>query len=171
MDARLRWFGAVWGITGVVALLLYAVVRLAPIALEALNGPLGTLHYTALLGSLVFFGYTEGYRAFQLQFSPRVVARALSLREEATWPRILLAPAFAMGFFGATRRRMIVSWVLTLGIILLIRLVGATPQPWRGIIDAGVVFALAWGAVAIGVYAVRAVAGEDLLIATDLPAA
>lgn len=171
MDARWRWLGALWGITGVIALLLYAVVRLSPIALEALSGRLGSLHYAALLVSIAFFGYTEGYRAFQLQFSPRVVARALSLREHATWPRVLLAPAFAMGFFGATRRRMIVSWVLTASIVVLIRLVGATPQPWRGIIDAGVVVALGWGAVAIGVYAIRALGGEDLLIPTDLPAA
>lgn len=170
MKAGWGVFGAIWGISGVVALLMYAVVRLTPIAAEALDGSLGSLHYLGILASLVFFGYTEGYRAFQKQFAPRVVARALSLLDHATVPRVVLAPAFAMGYFGATRRRMIASWLLTAGIIVLIQLVGMVAQPWRGIIDLGVVVALLWGAAAIFIFALYALGGHVPSVSKDLPA-
>lgn len=171
MKENWGWLGAAWGILGVTSLLLFAVARLTPIALASMDGSWGSLHYLAVLSSLVFFGYTEGYKAFQLQFSPRVVARSLSLVSRPSRVRVLLAPAFAMGFFGATRKRMVVSWALTAGIIVLIRLVGMAPQPWRGIIDLGVVFALLWGAASILVFAARAVGGRAPMIALDLPEA
>ena len=171
MKARFGWAGAAWGILGVVGILLFAVVRLTPIAREALSGPLSPAHLVAVALSLLFFGYTEGYKAFQKQFSPRVVARAMSLVDRPTWVRLILAPFFAMGFFGATRKRMIVSWCLTAGIIVLIRLVGAMDQPWRGIIDLGVVVALLWGAAAILAFAARAVQGHLPRISPDLPEA
>lgn len=164
--------GALWGIGGVVALLTYAIVRLSPIAAEALAGsgaPLSPLHWVAVVGSILFFGYTEGYKAFQRQFSPRVVARGLSLLESPTPLRVVLAPFFCMGFFGATRKRIVVSWSLAAAIVVLVRLVGALPQPWRGIIDLGVVFALAWGALAILAFAARALAGAMPGVAADLP--
>jgi hypothetical protein len=54
-----------------------------------------------------------------------------------------------MGYFYATRKRMIVSWAVTSGIVLLILAVRLLPQPWRGIVDLGVVAGLTWGLVAI----------------------
>ncbi len=169
MDARWAALGAAWGITGVVGLLAFAVARLAPVAAEALAGPLDPVHWVAVAASLAFFGYTEGYRAFQRQFSPRVVARAFALLHRGTPLSVLLAPLFCMGFFGATRKRMIVSWSLTGGIVLLIAAVRALPQPWRGIVDLGVVFALVWGAVAILAFAARAALGEGPRVPADLP--
>lgn len=173
MSSRISALGAAWGILGVVGILGFAIVRLAPIAADALGGtyPLGSLHWLAVAASLAFFGYTEGYKAFQRQFSPRVVARGLSLLEPAPPLRLVLAPFFCMGFFGATRRRMIVSWTLTAAIVALVVGVRALPQPWRGIIDLGVVLALGWGAVAILAIAVKAVAGDRPGIAADLPEA
>lgn len=166
---QIGWLGALWGIGGVVAILLFAVVRLAPIAVEALRGPLGLLEWSAVVVSLVFFAYTEGFKAFQKQFSPRVVVRAMSLVERPDFVRVLLAPLFSMGFFGATRKRMIVSWVLTAAIIVLIRLVGALSQPWRGIIDLGVVVALLWGVFAILAFAAQALSGKLPAVSADLP--
>jgi hypothetical protein len=34
------------------------------------------------------------------------------------------------------------------------------PQPWRGIVDLGVVIGLAWGLVALGVFTVQAFSGR-----------
>lgn len=166
------WFGslgAAWGVTGVVALLGFAIVRLAPMAEAALAKPLTPLQWLGLGLSLIFFGYTEGYRAFQLQFAPRVVARAFSLIERPSAVRVALAPAFAMGYFGATRKRLIVSWALTAGIVVLVKLVGLVGQPWRGIIDLGVIVALGWGAACIVVLAVQALSGRVPGVETDIP--
>ena len=173
MKVGVGWFGAIWGVGGVLAILCVAMARLMPVAVEALDGtagPVGVLHWLAALLSLAFFGYTEGYRAFQMQFSPRVVARGASLLRSPRPVRVVLAPLFCMGFFGATRKRLIVSWSLAVGIFGLIQLVRALPQPWRGIIDLGVAIALAWGAAAILAFSVRAALGETLPIDPDVPA-
>lgn len=67
--------------------------------------------------------------------------------------RVLLAPLFCMGFFGATRRVLIAAWVVLIMVAGLVALVRALDQPWRGIVDAGVVVGLGWGLVTlIGFY-------------------
>lgn len=162
-------FGAVWGAGGVCLLLLFAVVRLAPMGFEPLAaGGLGPLHYAGYAASLAFFIYTEGYRAFQLGFSPRVAARAHALRRDPQPLRVLLAPAFCMGFFGATRRRLVASWAVTLGVVLLVVGVRQLAQPWRGIVDLGVVAALLYGAVFILWFFVRGF-GRKLPVPDDVP--
>jgi hypothetical protein len=160
---------AAWGLLGVAALLGSAVYRLTPIALASLREPLDALHYAGYAVSLVFLGYTEGYKAFQKQFSPRVVARARYLARHPTPIRVLLAPLFCMGFFHATRKRLTISWGLSLGVVGLILLVSRVPQPWRGIVDAGVVVALGWGLVAMAAYAIRAAGGHALPVLPDVP--
>ena len=49
----------------------------------------------------------------------------------------------------ATRRTMMVTRVGTVAIIILVLLVQMIPQPWRGIIDAGVVVGLSWGVLSL----------------------
>jgi NADH:ubiquinone oxidoreductase subunit K len=70
--------------------------------------------------------------------------------------RAILAPLFCMGFFHITRRRQIVTFCLSIGIILLIQVVHHFAQPWRGIVDAGVVLGLTWGIVSLTLYTVKA---------------
>ena len=77
----MRFLVSAYAVLGVVLFLLAAVVRLLPMALEPLSGPLDTVHVAAYAGSVVFMAYSEGYRGFQRQFSPRVVARARGLAE------------------------------------------------------------------------------------------
>ena len=50
-----------------------------------------------------------------------------------------------MGFFHIQRRRQIAIVVLTSGIVLIIALMRFVEQPWKGIVDAGVVVGLTWG--------------------------
>jgi hypothetical protein len=74
-----------------------------------------------------------------------------------------------MGLFGATRRRLIVSWCLYAGLVVVIVSVRQVPQPWRGVIDAGVVAGLALGVLAVLYYVALALRGEPMPVPTDVP--
>lgn len=154
--------GAVWGVAGVTGVLLRAVVALYPVALEGLSGELGWIHWSVLALWMPFMLWSEGYRGFHASFSPLIVARALYLKRHPTLWRVLLAPIYCMGFFGATRRRRIVAVSLPLAIIGLVLLVRLLPQPWRGIVDAGVVAGLACGIASIGYFSWRALRSGSL---------
>ena len=54
------------------------------------------------------------------------------------------------------RRGLIVAWALVIGIVALVLLVRLAPQPWRGIIDAGVVLGLGIGSLSILFHTFRA---------------
>ena len=146
-----RWLATLaawWGVLGVITLLVYAIVRLTPIALEAFAFPFGWIHWAVLLGNVVFMAYSEGYRGFSRSFSPRVARRAAALRECPTPLRAALAPLYCIGYFSAPRSVKISVYALTIGIVVLVQLVHVLDQPWRGILDAGVVVGLLWGCMA-----------------------
>lgn len=149
-------FGAMWGVVGVLLLLGSAVCRLAPLAVDAFAHELAWYHWSGLVLFVLFMAYAEGYVGFQQRFSPRVAARARYLKANPRTIAVLLAPFFCMGYFHATRRRQITSLSLTFGIIILIILVRFLPQPWRGIVDAGVVVGLAWGLLSLLIFSVQA---------------
>lgn len=148
---------ASWGVVGIVVLLLEAIHRLAPMAIEPIEDhQMSPLQWALYIGWCVFNAYAEGYRGFQRSFAPRVVVRAIHLARHPTPLRVLLAPAYCMALFHARRRKLIAAWLLLIGIVLIVILVRQLDQPWRGIIDAGVVIGLAWGTLAILVFFVRA---------------
>ncbi|MEM9195063.1 MAG: hypothetical protein AAGF12_38180 [Myxococcota bacterium] len=156
-----------WGIGGVLALLGQALTRLTPIAWDAMTSGLSTAEWLVLGGWVAFNGYAEGHRGFHLRFSPRVVARAFHLADHPKPLHVILAPAFCMSLFHATRRRMIASWILIAAITIVVVLVRLLEQPWRGIVDAGVVVGLGWGSLSILYHLARAIktrpaAPEDL---------
>ena len=138
---------ALWGVSGVAGVLAFAVYRLTPIAFEAIMSELTAIQWTVLVVNTLFMAWSEGYRGFQLKFCPRVAARALYLCRNPSLRDAVLAPLFVVGFFRSERRTMIVAWAGTFGIIALVILVHQLNQPWRGIIDAGVVLGLSWGLV------------------------
>ncbi len=161
---------ASWGVVGVLALLGQAIFRLGERALQVSAHDLTTVQAAALAMWVSFSLYGEGYRAFQLRFSPRVVARALVAGRSANLLHALLAPAFCMSLFHATRRGLIVAWGTVVMVVCLVMIVSRLPQPWRGIIDAGVVLALLWGALAIVAFFIKALAsGEPPKVDTALP--
>ncbi|MFT4622593.1 MAG: hypothetical protein ACI8PZ_001249 [Myxococcota bacterium] len=140
----------VWGLLGVVILLVNALWRLVPLAaLPFVQDGFGPAHWGAYAAFAVFMAWSEGYRGFQKQFVPRVIARAqgLPVQPRWTWP---VAPAVCMGLLHATRRRLIISWVLLLGILALVLGVRQLPWEWRAIVDGGVVVGLGWGLVSLG---------------------
>ena|SRR5688572_21363035 len=161
--------GAVWGITGFALLLGYCILRLGPIALDAFSQPLRWYHWLALLLNVGLMAYLEGYRGFQKGFSPRVAARARYLVYHPNILHVLLAPLFCLGYFYTSRRRKLAVISLTLGIIMLILLVGLLDQPWRGIVDAGVVVGLTWGLVSLLIFSVLALTRADFGYSPEVP--
>lgn len=144
--------GALWGLAGVSLLLGSAVYRLTLVSAEAFSHELEWYHWMALVLNVLFMAYSEGYRGFQQGFSPRVAARARYLKDHPRISHALLAPLFCMGYFHATGKRKVVSIALTVGIVILIVMVRLLPQPWRGIVDVGVVFGLTWGLISLFVF-------------------
>jgi hypothetical protein len=161
--------GAIWGLTGVLLLLGSAVYRLAPLAIAAYSYGFFWYHWLALFLILIFMAYAEGYRGFQKGFSPRVASRALYLKNNPRLLHVLFAPFFCMGFFHAFRRRKITSVSVTSGIIVLIILVRFLAQPWRGIIDAGVVVGLAWGLISLILFVLQAFSSKEFTYSPDVP--
>jgi hypothetical protein len=162
-------FGAIWGLTGVLLLLGSAVYRLTPLAVNAFSYDFFWYHWLALFFILVFMTYAEGYRGFQKGFSPRVASRALYLKKNPRLLHVLFAPLFCMGFFHASRRRKITSVSVTSGIIVLIILVRFLAQPWRGIVDAGVVVGLAWGLISLIIFIFQAFSSKEFACSPDVP--
>ncbi|MFW2403378.1 MAG: hypothetical protein ACN4GT_01345 [Gammaproteobacteria bacterium] len=163
-------FAAVWGAAGGAAVCAYAVWRLAPIAAEAFEMSLSPLQWAVLLANVLFMAWSEGYRGFQKKFAPRVAARALYLYRSAEplWVRIL-APMFCFGYFRAARRTRLIAWWATIGIVILVVLVDQLVQPWRGIIDAGVVVGLTWGIASLLVNYTKAWLTGDYPASPEVP--
>jgi len=149
-----------YAVVGVVTLLAVAMVRLAPYALEALGSGLSGLQMGILITFVVWMAWAEGYRGFQKRYSPRVVSRALALGSERPSAWTLVAPIVAMGLLRGSRKVLITSWALTAMIVVFIIALRFTPQPWRGIVDAGVVVGLAWGTTAIVIFWIQALTGS-----------
>ena len=74
-----------------------------------------------------------------------------------------------MALFHASRRRLMVSWLVYIGILIIIIVVRQLPQPWRGIVDAGVVVGLSWGIIAILAVFFARMRGGELQSSADLP--
>jgi len=176
---------ALWGVLGVVAVLGNAIRRLLPIALEPFGKAAGAAGaftpalWAQYIGFALFMAYAEGYKGFQLKFSPLVVKRAFTLSSSGPagqapaplWHKLLAAP-YSMGLFHASRKRKAVSWGLALGIVGLVKLVKGLAYPYRSIVDAGVVVGLSYGALSIAaIYARALVSGQAPDVDPALPEA
>ena len=148
--------GALWAVAGIAGLLAWAIVRLADIAIGALDEPFAWYHWAAIGAFVPFMAWSEGLRGFQRRFSPRVAERAMLIRTAPTAARVIFAPLFAAGFFGGSRREQVGACLGTVAIVALVILVHRLDQPWRGILDAGVVAGLTWGVVATVALSARA---------------
>jgi hypothetical protein len=132
------------------------VRRLLPVALLPFSRGLSRPAWVFFGSTCIFFAYVEGYRGFQLRFSPFVVRRAFLLQGPHPLLHRCLAPAYAMGFFHATPKRRRSSWILFLAVIAAVVLVKRLPYPYRSILDAGVCMGLSWGMCSVAVLYLRA---------------
>lgn len=161
--------GVLWGLGGVCLLLIFAVARLTKIGLDSFDYQYAWYHWVILLVNVAFMAYSEGYKGFQKGYSPRLAARIRHLRDNPRLSHSLLAPLFGMGYFYTTRRRIITSYMLTVMIIIFIFIANQLPQPWRGILDIGVVVGLCWGLISIIAYSWQALTRYDFPYSPELP--
>ena len=109
----------------------------------------------------LFFAYAEGYKGFHLKFAPLVVKRSFTLvigTPQGNNPiNYLLAPLYSMGLFNATRKRLTVSWCVTLGVAMIVAIVKKLPPAPRCILDAGVVVGLTIGSASIFYHFIRSI--------------
>lgn len=160
---------AAWGALGFAALLVFAIVRLSGVIVAGAAERWEWTHWTLAALNAVFMAWSEGYRGFQLRFSPRTAARVKWLRHHPTLVRGLLAPLFVMAFFGAPRGRVVATWVLAAAIVVAIVVVHALPQPWRAALDIGVVIGLGWGLATFGWWLWRVFAAPGYPAAPEVP--
>ena len=166
----MKVLGFTWGVGGVLLLLLFAIYRLAPMALALEVSTMTLLHWIVLVFFVAYMAYTEGYKGFHHGFAPRLVIRAIYLKNNPRILHVLLAPLFCMGYIYATRKRKIISIGLTLMIICFILIARILPQPWRGIIDAGVVVGLSIGIISITYFIFLAILNPQAIeISAELP--
>ena len=159
-----------WGMSGIIFILMFAIYRLAPMAVALKDTPLELLHWVALIFSLIYMAYAEGYKGFFLSFAPRAAVRAHYLAKNPRVLHILFAPLFCMGFIHATRKRKLVSFGLTITIMGFVMAVRYLPQPWRGILDAGVVVGLTLGCFSILYFCYVVLSDpERVSISADVP--
>lgn len=162
MQFVVRFVGVSWALIGVSALLLRAITSLSRHAVNAIESGLSTGQWAILIIFAIFMIIAEGYRGFQKKFSPRTAARIRYLRDNPTVLRVLLAPVFSMGFFHANRKTKLTAYILTSGIICLVLIVTYLFQdPWRGIVDFGVVLGLLWGLVSFWIFTYKALTRTD----------
>lgn len=161
--------GSLWGLGGFSLLLGYAIIRLAPMAIDAFSYQFRWYHWVVLVVNTFFMAYLEGYRGFQKGYSPRVAARAKHMNNHPKLLHILLGPFYCMGYFHASKKRKIVAYSVTISIIILVILVRQLEQPWRGIIDMGVVVGLSWGLVSLLIYSVQAFTSHEFDHSPDVP--
>ncbi|MDH3733753.1 MAG: hypothetical protein OEU54_09475 [Gemmatimonadota bacterium] len=159
----------VWGVGGIIAFVLLALVRIIPIGFSAYQHSFTTAQWALLWTWVPAMMWAEGYRGFHQSFSPMVAARAKYLAGNPKPLHLLLAPLFCLGFIHATPARRRATTVLTVGIAVLVFLVRMLEQPWRGIIDLGVVMGLSIGLASMGVWTVRAFTQDGFDWSPDVP--
>jgi hypothetical protein len=163
---------AVWGTFGVLAILGQAIYRLTPLALAPFRADMLSHAQMAICAGWTLVSlYSEGYKGFQKAFSPRVVARAFHLGKNPRPLFVVLAPLYCLALFHATRKRLIFTYVFYTLLVGVIVVVHQLDQPWRGIIDAGVVAGLMYGAATVLYYFVVALTGRSLPVSPDVPVA
>lgn len=121
----------------------------------------------------VFFAYAEGYKGFQLKFSPLVVKRSATFGYKSAKNNpfhYLLAPLYSMGLIHATKKRLITSWSVSMGVAMIVALVKRLPPVSRCILDAGVVVGLTWGSLSILYFYMKSIiTGKDPPVDACLP--
>lgn len=161
---------AVWGVLGFAAVLIRAIWSLTPLALEPLlNHSMSLFQGGVYVLWVIFMAYSEGYRGFHKKVAPRVAVRAMYAATHRRPLLMVLAPLFCMGLIHATRRRLIASWCILIGVVTMVLLVRHLDQPWRGIVDGGVVVGLAWGLLAIVWYFTRTILGNPPAVPVEVP--
>lgn len=161
--------GFLWGLSGILFFLGFALYRLTPLAVDALSYKLTLGQWLVLIGNCLFMAWSEGYKGFQKSFSPRVAARLLWLCRHPCPLLVGSAPLFCLGLIHAPPKRKLTFIILTTTIVGLIILIRLLDQPWRGVLDAGVVVGLSWGTLSLLWFVLLAFTRSDYAYSPELP--
>ena len=146
---------ALYAFVSILFVLGGAAAGVLQVGLQIWRMLLSTLEALALVLLLLFFSLV-GFFGFHRSWAP-VTARRCFLAGHAASARpcscgaiatVLLAPVFAMGYFFAPRRRLLISYALAACIASLVVLVEHLPPPWHQLVDCGVALALCLGTAA-----------------------
>lgn len=165
----MKFVGVIWGLSGVLWLLIGATLRLAGHVVESIEFEWLWYHWLIMAGNLSFMLYTEAYKGFQLRFSPRLAIRLRHLYQHPRLKHVLLAPLFVMGLVHATRRRLIASSILIVSIVIFIFIIRTFSQPLRGAVDVGVVVGLSYGTATVLYFVSRLAWGPRLEFDPEFP--
>ena len=139
----------IYSIGGVIAIFSSAIYRLFPHVQKSMSYDFSALNWIILTIYLIVMIVGKGYFALHRGFVPRVINRSELLAKDGKLVDRLLAPLYCMGFFKAPKKRMIISYVMIFFIVLFIVSASKIVQPWRGIIDLGVVVGLSLGILSL----------------------
>lgn len=165
----MKLIAAIWGALGVTFLVGKSCQSLFYRAEEALLGGLSTYQWVILVLYALFMLYFEGYKGFQKKFSPRTAARVHYLYLNPRPLHVLLAPLFCMGYFHAKRKVRIAAIAISLLILCVIFLMNSCPQPWRGIVDVGVILGLSYGLLSFACFLAKVFTTKDHGISPEVP--
>lgn len=157
----MKFIAAFWGVLGVILLVGKSCQSLFSRAEEALRNGLEPYQWIILVCYALFMLYFEGYRGFQKKFSPRTAARVHYLYSHPKPLHVALAPFFCMGYFYATKKVRIAAIAISTLILCVIFFMRYCPQPWRGIIDVGVILGLSYGLLSFLCFIVKVFTNKD----------
>jgi hypothetical protein len=127
-------------------------------AQEAVTSALSPVQIGVLVACILGLAVVEGWWGFHRNFAPLVGARLLHLMR---YPHpnfcvhvllVLFLPFYAFALFYAPVHRFVRSWLLVTAVMGLVIGVHYLDQPWRGIVDAGVVVGLGLGTLSIAYF-------------------
>jgi len=164
----LGWLVFAWAWGFIFLLLVGATHGVTFVGLRLRNQPgPNAWQWLLLVISVSFFVYVEALQGFHRRWSPWVVRRCLILhgalrRSPGSLLAAILAPFFAMGFFCASRRRLVMAYTLYPAIVLLIVLVKHLPSPYHEIVDLGVAAGIGLGTLTFVYHLVVALKTQTL---------
>ena len=141
--------GAVWCVGGVVFVLSMGMYRISPAVLELSWGAMSVVERVGLLVFVALMLVGKGWFGLHRGFAPRVVIRARELAGEPRLLPVLLAPLVGMGLAFSSAKRLALGWGLIAAITVAVQIILRLPEPWRGIVDAGVIAGLGVGVLSL----------------------
>lgn len=136
------------------------------LCIHPLPSPSSPPYHSLYTLSCLLFAYAEGYKGFHLKFAPLVVKRSFTLligTPQGNNPiHYILAPPYSMGLMYATKKRLITSWSVTLGVAAIVGIVKRLSPIPRCIIDAGVIVGLSLGTISILYHYIRSIVTGQL---------
>lgn len=166
---------ALYAFLSMAFVLFGAVAGVTTAGLRVREQHISVLQRMALVVNLIFFVLVEGYLGFHRSWAPVTARRCFLAGFAAKVPRsassgcaALFAPLFAMGFFFASKRRLVISYVLTAFVVGVVMALKRCPSPWHEIIDCGVGAGLGVGTLSFCYFFVKCMC--DGLLPPDVDA-